>query len=95
MKPERAGDDMRIGEFLIDIGTQQADWDEELACASCGAPILELHTSGARHEALSIERVTWFDEQPAHADDQIVCPRCGSRSPIARPHLRDLLRTAA
>jgi len=85
---------MRIREFLTDIGAQEADWDEQLACASCGAPILELHTLGARHEALSLERVTWYDGRPAHEDDEIICPRCGSHSPVGRPYMREPLRTA-
>jgi DNA-directed RNA polymerase subunit RPC12/RpoP len=86
---------MRIGEFLLEIGELPADWDEWLACASCGAPILELHSRGAEPRPLTIERVRWYDDRTASDDEEIVCPRCGSRSPIARPHMRDPLPVAA
>lgn len=86
---------MRVREFLEDIGRLEPDWDEELVCASCASAILELHSRGAHGRVLGIERVRWYDGRPAGGDDEIVCPRCGCRSPIGRPHMRDPLPAAA
>lgn len=82
---------MRVSEFLREIGTLPTDWDEELYCAACGAPILELHSLGAVRQPLDVELVRWANDRPARNDDEIVCPRCGCRSPVGRPHLRDPL----
>ena len=82
---------MRVGEFLTEIVHLEPDWDEELKCASCGAAILELHSRGAPADMLGVERVQWADGNAATGVDDIICPRCGSRSPIARPHLREPL----
>lgn len=86
---------MRIQEFLIDVGPLSPDWDEQLACASCGAAILELHSKGASAGELTMDRVLWYDGRPADREQEIVCPHCGSRSPVAQPYMRDPLQTAA
>ncbi len=86
---------MKIGEFLAELGALPADWDEELACASCGTAILELHSRGTASGRLSVDLVSWYDGRPASASDDIVCPHCGSRAPIARPYMRDPLAAQA
>jgi hypothetical protein len=82
---------MHVGKFLEDIGQLGPDWDEQLECSSCGAPILELHSRGAPGPMLAIERVQWSDGHPARQDDDIVCPQCGCRSPVGHPHIREPL----